>query len=77
MARGRVLMVVGGTSGIGLAVARAASARGDVVAVVARDAGRVAVVAASLPGPALGLVAERAAAVTAREAALARQAAHG
>ncbi len=51
-------MVVGGTSGIGLAVARAASARGDVVAVVARDAGRVAEVAASLPGPALGLVAD-------------------
>ncbi|ROR92116.1 SDR family NAD(P)-dependent oxidoreductase [Nocardioides aurantiacus] len=55
---GCVLMVVGGTSGIGLAVARAASARGDVVAVVARDAGRVAEVAAGLPGPALGIAAD-------------------
>lgn len=54
----RVVMVFGGTSGIGLAVARAASARGDVVAVVARDAGRVAEVAAGLPGPALGIAAD-------------------
>ena len=51
----RVVLVVGGTSGIGLATAQALAARGDRVAVLARDAGRVAEVAAGLPGPALGL----------------------
>lgn len=54
----RVVVVVGGTSGIGLAVARRAAARGDEVVVVARDAGRVAEVAATLGGPAYGVAAD-------------------
>ncbi len=52
----RVVLVVGGTSGIGLATAQRLSARGDLVVVAARDAGRVARVAADLPGRAGGLV---------------------
>jgi NAD(P)-dependent dehydrogenase (short-subunit alcohol dehydrogenase family) len=42
--------VTGGTSGLGLALVRALHARGAHVAFVARDAARVAQVAASLPG---------------------------
>lgn len=42
------MLVVGGTSGIGLAVARRLAARGDRVAVCGRDAERVAAVAGSL-----------------------------
>ena len=44
----RVVLVVGGTSGIGLATARQLVERGDTVVVGARDAGRVAAVAAEL-----------------------------
>ncbi|SDR68453.1 Short-chain dehydrogenase [Nocardioides scoriae] len=51
----RVVMVVGATSGIGLAVAEQASGRGETVVVVARDPGRVEEVAAGLPGEALGI----------------------
>ena len=43
-------MVVGASSGIGLAVAQQLSAAGDRVFLVARDAGRLAAVAAELPG---------------------------
>lgn len=46
----RVVLVVGGTSGIGLATAQRLAADGDLVVVCARDAGRVAEVAARLPG---------------------------
>lgn len=42
--------VTGGTSGLGLALVRALHARGAQVAFVARDAARVARIAASLPG---------------------------
>ncbi len=45
-------MVVGASSGIGLAVARQLSASGERVFLVSRDAGRLAEVAAELPGPA-------------------------
>ncbi len=47
-ARPRVVLVVGGTSGIGLATAQRLVERGDAVVVAARDADRVAEVAASL-----------------------------
>lgn len=47
-ARPRVVLIVGGTSGIGLATARRLAARGDVVVVGARDQARVAEVAADL-----------------------------
>lgn len=43
------VVVVGGSSGIGLAVARAAVAAGSAVTVVARDAGRLEAVTAELP----------------------------
>jgi NAD(P)-dependent dehydrogenase (short-subunit alcohol dehydrogenase family) len=52
---GRVLMIVGAGSGIGLAVAQQASARGDTVVVVGRDDDRVHTVADELPGEALPL----------------------
>jgi len=42
--------ITGGTSGLGLALVRALHARGAHVAFVARDAGRVARIATSLPG---------------------------
>lgn len=51
----RVVLVVGGTSGIGLAVAEEASRRGERVAVAARDSARVRSVADALPGEALGV----------------------
>ena len=44
----RVVLVIGGTSGIGLATARQLVERGDTVVVAARDAGRVAAVATEL-----------------------------
>jgi NAD(P)-dependent dehydrogenase (short-subunit alcohol dehydrogenase family) len=42
--------VTGATSGLGLALAEALVARGDALAFVARDAGRVAATARRLPG---------------------------
>jgi NAD(P)-dependent dehydrogenase (short-subunit alcohol dehydrogenase family) len=52
----RTVVVIGGTSGIGLEIARSAVARGDSVVVTGRDAGRAAEVAASLGnGAARGL----------------------
>ncbi len=53
---GRVVLVVGGTSGIGLATAHRLAARGDTVVVAARAAERVARVAAELGGDASGVV---------------------
>jgi len=55
MADPRTLVVVGGTSGIGLDVARDARARGDEVVVTGRDAPRAKDVAASLGDGARGL----------------------
>lgn len=55
MADPRTLVVVGGTSGIGLDVARDARARGDEVVVTGRDATRAKDVAASLGDGARGL----------------------
>jgi NAD(P)-dependent dehydrogenase (short-subunit alcohol dehydrogenase family) len=55
MADPRTLVVVGGTSGIGLDVARDARARGDEVVVTGRDAARAKDVAASLGDGAHGL----------------------
>jgi NAD(P)-dependent dehydrogenase (short-subunit alcohol dehydrogenase family) len=55
MADPRTLVVVGGTSGIGLDVARDARARGDEVVVTGRDAARAKDVAASLGDGARGL----------------------
>ncbi len=52
----RVVLVVGGTSGIGLATAHLLAGRGDTVVVGARDAGRTTAVAAELGGPATGVV---------------------
>jgi NAD(P)-dependent dehydrogenase (short-subunit alcohol dehydrogenase family) len=44
------IAITGGTSGLGLALARDLHARGTAIALVARDAGRVARIAAELPG---------------------------
>jgi NAD(P)-dependent dehydrogenase (short-subunit alcohol dehydrogenase family) len=52
---GRGLVVTGGTSGLGLALVRAAHARGARVGFVARGADRVAALARELPG-AVGVV---------------------
>ncbi|MGA8846307.1 MAG: SDR family oxidoreductase, partial [Nocardioides sp.] len=52
---GSVVLVVGGTSGIGLATARLLVEQGARVAVCSRDAGRVAEVAADLGAGTLGL----------------------
>ena len=46
----RVVLVIGGTSGIGLATAHRLAARGDTVVVAARDDSRVSEVAAELGG---------------------------
>jgi len=55
MADPRTLVVVGGTSGIGLDVARDAQARGDEVVLTGRDAARAKDVAASLADGTRGL----------------------
>ena len=52
---GRVALVTGGSRGIGLDIARTLAAAGARVALVARDAGRVAESAASVGGDSLGL----------------------
>lgn len=52
----RVVLVVGGTSGIGLATAQRLTRRGDTVVVGARDSSRVASVARELGGAATGVV---------------------
>lgn len=49
----RAVLVVGATSGIGLAAAQMLSARGDRVVLMARDVTRLAEVADGLPGPCL------------------------
>ncbi|TQN31668.1 NAD(P)-dependent dehydrogenase (short-subunit alcohol dehydrogenase family) [Haloactinospora alba] len=48
-------VVVGGSSGIGLAIARRRTERGDHVVVTSRSAERAATAAAELPGPAHGI----------------------
>jgi NAD(P)-dependent dehydrogenase (short-subunit alcohol dehydrogenase family) len=48
-------VVIGGTSGIGLEVARARAARGDAVVLTGRDATRAAEVASSVEGAVTGL----------------------
>jgi 3-oxoacyl-[acyl-carrier protein] reductase len=48
---GRIALVTGGTRGIGLAIARRLSDDGACVAVLARDAGRLAVVEHTIGGP--------------------------
>src|SRR5579872_5701152 len=48
-------VIVGGSSGIGLAVAEALAARGERVIVTSRDAGRAEVAARKLGGDAIGL----------------------
>lgn len=67
----RAVAVIGATSGIGLAVAQQLSAEGAHLLLVARDAGRLADVAAGLPGSPLTAVADVTDAV-AVEAAFAR-----
>jgi len=49
------VLVTGGTSGLGLAMATALAAAGASVAVTGRDGGRAQEVAATLPGEALGV----------------------
>ena len=48
---GRIALVTGGTRGIGLAIARRLSDDGASVAILARDAGRLAVVEHTIGGP--------------------------
>jgi aryl-alcohol dehydrogenase-like predicted oxidoreductase len=52
---GRTLVILGGTSGIGLEIARHALKQGDSVVITGRDAGRAEEVAGSLGGGARGL----------------------
>jgi NAD(P)-dependent dehydrogenase (short-subunit alcohol dehydrogenase family) len=52
---GKTIVVVGGTSGIGRALAGACAARGDEVVLTGRDPGRAEAVAAELGGDARGL----------------------
>jgi rhamnulose-1-phosphate aldolase/alcohol dehydrogenase len=56
--QGRVALVTGGASGIGLAIAHRLSAEGACVAVVDLDRDGAEKAAAALPGPATGLVAD-------------------
>jgi ribitol 2-dehydrogenase len=55
---GKVVLVTGGSSGIGRALARTLSAEGAKVALVGRSAERLQEVAASLPGEALPIAAD-------------------
>ena len=55
---GLAVVVVGASSGIGLATARRLSERGDRVVVVAREQERLEAVAAALPGPAVAAAAD-------------------
>lgn len=55
---GKVVLVTGGSSGIGRAMARAVAAEGAQVALVGRSAERLAAVASSLDGDALPVVAD-------------------
>lgn len=58
-AEGRVVLVIGGTSGIGLVTAQQLAERGSRVVVAARDQDRVDAVVASLPsGAAVGVAAD-------------------
>lgn len=54
----RNVVVVGATSGIGLAAAHQLSARGDRLVLVARDEERLKAVAGELPGPAVAAAAD-------------------
>ncbi len=54
----QTVVVIGGTSGIGLAVAEAASAQGAAVVVVGRDAGKAERTAAEIGGGVRGLAAD-------------------
>jgi NAD(P)-dependent dehydrogenase (short-subunit alcohol dehydrogenase family) len=55
MAERKTLLVIGGTSGIGLEIASRGVARGDRVVVSGRDAGRAGAVARELGGDAAGI----------------------
>lgn len=55
MTQDRTFLVVGGTSGIGLEIARAIADRGDQVVLTGRDAGRAADAAASIGANATGI----------------------
>ncbi len=55
MADQKNLLVIGGTSGIGLEIARRGAARGDQVILSGRDAGRAGEVASELGGAARGI----------------------
>ena len=55
MADRKSLVVIGGTSGLGLEIARRAVARGEVVTISGRDAARASAVAAELGGDATGI----------------------
>jgi ribitol 2-dehydrogenase len=63
---GKVAVVTGGSSGIGLAVARELSRLGASVVVTARSAERLATAVASVPGPADAFVADITVPATAR-----------
>jgi ribitol 2-dehydrogenase len=63
---GKVAVVTGGSSGIGLAVARELSRLGASVVVTARSAERLATAVASIPGPADAFVADITVPATAR-----------
>lgn len=55
---GRVALVTGASSGIGLAIARELSALGAAVVLTARSADRLEAAASSLPGPAVAVAAD-------------------
>jgi NAD(P)-dependent dehydrogenase (short-subunit alcohol dehydrogenase family) len=54
--KGKKLVVIGGSSGIGLAIARQARAEGASLVIVGRDAGKVSNATSMLGGDAQGLV---------------------
>src|SRR5690242_14857164 len=55
MAQSRVLVVIGGTSGIGREIARRAADRGETVILSGRDAGRAKHIAAEIGGDTTGI----------------------